>query len=48
MTEYTSPWFPAGLELDLEDALNAPVHVLTEGSFRPENLRQALDEAIPL
>lgn len=48
MTEQTSSWFPAKLELDLEEALQTRVHVLTEGSFRPENLRLVLREVIVL
>ncbi len=48
VTKHTSSWFPAKLELDLEEALQTRVHVLTEGSFRPDNLRRVLRKAITL
>lgn len=48
MTEHTSSWFPAKLELDLEEALCVRVHVLTEGCFRPTTLQRVLREVVPL
>ena len=43
--EHTSPWFPAGLKLDLEQLLGRPVDVVTEGGLhwllRPRILKEA-------
>jgi uncharacterized protein len=44
----TSPWFPAGLILELEELLGRDVDVVTENSLAPYLREQILQEAIPL
>jgi predicted nucleotidyltransferase len=41
----TSPWFPAGLVLDLESLLGCRVDVVTEAGLRPELRESVLREA---
>ncbi len=47
-TEDTSPWFPAGLKLDLEQLLGRRVDVVTEDGFYWLLRRRILQEARPL
>jgi len=44
----TSPWFPAGLILDLEELLGLKVDVVTEESIYWLLRRRILKEAVPL
>jgi hypothetical protein len=44
----TSPWFPAGLILDLEELLGLKVDVVTEKSIYWLLRRRILKEAVPL
>ena len=44
----TSPWFPAGLILDLEELLGRPVDVVTEGALHWYLRDRILSEAVPL
>ena len=44
----TSPWFPAGLILDLEELLGMKVDVVTEESIYWLLRRRILKEAVPL
>ena len=44
----TSPWFPAGLILDLEELLERRVDVVTEEALRPEIRPYVLRDAVPL
>jgi uncharacterized protein len=44
----TSPWFPAGLILELEEQLGRKVDVVTEKGLSPYLREQILQEAIPL
>lgn len=44
----TSPWFPAGLVLELEEFLGRKVDVLTEGSLHWYIRDRILAEAVPL
>jgi hypothetical protein len=44
----TSPWFPAGLMLDLEELLGLKVDVVTEESIYWLLRRRILKEAVPL
>ncbi len=44
----TSSWFPAGLILDLEDALGGRVEVVTEQGLDPLLRERVLGEAIPV
>jgi predicted nucleotidyltransferase len=44
----TSPWFPAGLILDLEELLGLKVEVVTEESIYWLLRRRILKEAVPL
>ena len=44
----TSSWFPAGLVLDLEEALGRRVEVVTEKGLDPLLKDRVLREAIPL
>ena len=44
----TSPWFPAGLILDLEELLGKPVEIITERALNPYCKESVLREAIPL
>ncbi|MFY9824732.1 MAG: nucleotidyltransferase family protein [Thermoanaerobaculia bacterium] len=46
--EKTSPWFPAGLVLDLEDLLGRKVDVVTDGGLHWYIRDRILAEAIPL
>jgi uncharacterized protein len=47
-TEHTSPWFPAGLKLDLEQLLGRRVDVVTEDGLYWLLRRRILREARPL
>lgn len=47
-TEDTSPWFPAGLKLDLEQLLGRRVDVVTEDGLYWLLRRRILQEARPL
>lgn len=44
----TSPWFPAGLILELESLLGRKVDVVTEKGLSPYLREQILQEATPL
>jgi hypothetical protein len=44
----TSSWFPAGLVLDLEEALGCKVEVVTEKGLSPFLKDRVLQEALPL
>jgi hypothetical protein len=44
----TSPWFPAGLILELEEALGRKVDVLTTNGLSPYLRERVLQEAVPL
>jgi uncharacterized protein len=44
----TSPWFPAGLILDLEELLGRKVDVATEGGLHWYIRDRILAEAVPL
>jgi uncharacterized protein len=44
----TSPWFPAGLMLDLEALLGRRVEIVTECALRPELRESVLRDARPL
>jgi predicted nucleotidyltransferase len=44
----TSPWFPAGMVLDLEDLLGRKVDVVTEGGLHWYIRDRILAEAVPL
>jgi len=44
----TSSWFPAGLVLDLEQALGCRVEVVTERGLNPLIKERVLQEAVPL
>ena len=43
-----SPWFPAGLVLDLEELLGRHIDVVTESGLNPLLRDQVLSEAVPL
>lgn len=43
-----SPWFPAGLILDLENLLGCKVEVVTERALNPLFRDKVLTEAIPI
>lgn len=43
-----SPWFPAGLVLDLEKLLGRNIDVVTEKGLNPLLREQVLSEAVPL
>ena len=47
-TEHTSPWFPAGLKLDLEQLLGRRVDVVTEDGLYWLLRQRVLREARPL
>ncbi|MCU0251935.1 MAG: nucleotidyltransferase family protein [Vicinamibacterales bacterium] len=47
-TEHTSPWFPAGLMLDLQDLLGRKVDVVTEDGLYWLLKPRILQEARPL
>ena len=44
----TSPWFPAGLVLELEESLGRRVDVVTEKALNPLLRDRVLREAVPL
>lgn len=44
----TSPWFPGGLLMDLEELLGCKVDVVTEKSLHPSIKEKVLKEAIKL
>jgi len=44
----TSPWFPAGLVLDLEEILGCRVEIVTEKGLSPYLKDRVLEEAVPL
>ena len=44
----TSPWFPAGLIIDLEELMGREVDVVTEGALHWYIKDQVLQEAVPL
>ena len=44
----TSPWFPAGLILDLEELLGRRVEVVTERALNPHVREYVLREAVKL
>jgi predicted nucleotidyltransferase len=48
MTPDHSPWFPAGLTIDLEDLLGRRVHVVTAEALHPYLRERVLAEAVPL
>lgn len=43
-----SPWFPAGLKLDLEKLLGRKVDIATEPALKDRIREQVLKEAVPL
>ncbi len=45
---HTTPWFPAGLILELEELLGRPVEVVTERSLDPLVRDRVLEEAVAL
>ena len=47
-TEHTSPWFPAGLTLELQDLLGRRVDVVTEDGLYWLLRQRILQEARPL
>jgi hypothetical protein len=47
-SDNTSPWFPAGLVVDLEDLLGCRVQVVTEDGLSWLLKRRILGEAVPL
>jgi predicted nucleotidyltransferase len=44
----TTPWFPAGLVVDLEDLLGRPVQVVTDSGLNPDLRERVLEEAVPV
>lgn len=46
--EQITPWFPAGLVLDLEELLGRKIDVATEASLKARIRDRVLQEAIPL
>jgi hypothetical protein len=44
----TSSWFPAGLVLELEEALGCRVQVVTEKGLNPDLKERVHQEAVPL
>lgn len=44
----TSPWFPAGLILDLEQLLGRKVDIVTEKALNPDLRENVLQEAVSL
>ena len=44
----TTPWFPAGLIVDLEDLLGRRVEVITDKALNPDLRERVIEEAIPL
>jgi len=43
-----SPWFPAGLILDLEELLGRHIDIVTESGLNPLLRDQVMTEAVPL
>ena len=43
-----SPWFPAGLILDLESLLGRPIDIVTESGLNPLLREEVLSEAVAL
>jgi len=43
-----SPWFPAGLILDLENLLGRHIDIVTESGLNPRFREQVLSEAVAL
>ena len=43
-----TPWFPAGLKLDLEALFDRPVDIATPTMLKDRNRDQILSEALPL
>jgi uncharacterized protein len=46
--EETTPWFPAGFIVDLEDLLGRPVDVVETCALRPRLRQNVLEEAVSL
>ncbi|MAE72423.1 MAG: DNA polymerase subunit beta [Gemmatimonadetes bacterium] len=46
--QQTTPWFPGGLIIDLEDLLGRSIDIATEASLHPAIRDRVLNEAIPL
>jgi predicted nucleotidyltransferase len=46
--EKISPWFPAGLVLDLEQLLGCNVDIATEAALKDRIKDRVLNEAVPL
>ncbi|MDI6794606.1 MAG: nucleotidyltransferase domain-containing protein [bacterium] len=44
----TSPWFPGGLILELEEMLGRPIEIVTEKGLNPLIRNQVMKEVIPL
>ena len=44
----TTPWFPAGLVLELEESLGRRVDIVTEKALNPYLRDRVLREAVPL
>jgi hypothetical protein len=44
----TTPWFPAGLIVDLEDLLGRRVEVVTNRGLNPDLREHVLAEAVPV
>ena len=44
----TTPWFPAGLIVDLEDLLGRRVQVITDGGLNPDLRERVAEEAAPV
>jgi predicted nucleotidyltransferase len=44
----TSPWFPAGLIVDLEDLLGRRVQVITDRALNPDLRERVIEEAAPV
>ena len=44
----TTPWFPAGLIVDLEDLLGRRVEVLTSRGLNPDLRERVTAEAVPV
>jgi predicted nucleotidyltransferase len=44
----TTPWFPAGLIVDLEDLLGRRVEVITDRALNPDLRQYVLGEALPI
>jgi predicted nucleotidyltransferase len=44
----TSPWFPGGLILELEEMLERPIEIVTEKGLNSLIRNQVMKEAIPL